>query len=101
MRKSIFLFAVLFSAAASANAQQPAAPESAEKAQPNCSELPALKQQVDYMNARFGDWPDLARYREANAQLGVHVSGVGEVEVLVEVGIGGGLGKARSGNRKK
>jgi lysophospholipase L1-like esterase len=69
MKKTILLFAILFGAAGSANAQQPAAPETAEKAQPNCSELPALKQQVDYMNARFGDWPDLARYRDANAQL--------------------------------
>jgi lysophospholipase L1-like esterase len=70
MKKTIVLFAILFCAAGRASAQQPATPNHAEKAPAaNCSELPALQKQVDAMNARLSDWPNLARYRDANAAL--------------------------------
>jgi lysophospholipase L1-like esterase len=70
MKKAIFLFAILFCRAGSAHAQQATAPNNAEKAQPNCSELTALQKQVDAMTARLMDWPNLARYRDANGKLG-------------------------------
>ena len=36
---------------------------------PDCSELPALKQRLDRVEARLKDWPQLGRYRDANAKL--------------------------------
>src|SRR5271155_1483036 len=70
MKQAILLFAIWSSVAGSAHAQQPPAQETAEKAQQNCSELPALQKRVESMNARLMDWPLLARYREDNAKLG-------------------------------
>jgi lysophospholipase L1-like esterase len=70
MKQAILLFAIWFSVAGSAHAQQPTAQETPEKAQQNCSELPALQKRVESMNARLMDWPLLARYREDNAKLG-------------------------------
>ena len=36
---------------------------------PDCSELPALKQRADRAEARLKDWPQLARYHDANAKV--------------------------------
>ncbi len=45
-----------------ATAQTAPPPPTAE-----CAELPALKARVDRAESRLQDWPNLARYREANA----------------------------------
>ncbi|HEY3130630.1 MAG TPA: SGNH/GDSL hydrolase family protein [Acidobacteriota bacterium] len=41
--------------------------------QSDCSELPALKRRVDRAESILKDWPNLARYRDANSQLQVPV----------------------------
>ncbi|HEX8070250.1 MAG TPA: SGNH/GDSL hydrolase family protein [Pyrinomonadaceae bacterium] len=51
--------------APSSSSPQPAQPPSAAE----CAELPALKRRVDQAEGRLRDWPNLRRYREANAQL--------------------------------
>lgn len=48
-------------------AQTPAAP--ATLPPEACLELPAVKSRIDSLTARLKDWPQLSRYREANAQL--------------------------------
>jgi lysophospholipase L1-like esterase len=45
---------------------QPAAVQAAQPALPSCQELAAALQAVARNDVRLRDWPDLARYREAN-----------------------------------
>jgi lysophospholipase L1-like esterase len=57
---SVLLFLFVCSTAALAQSQSPP---------PDCSELPALKQRLDRAEGRLKDWPQLARYHDANAKL--------------------------------
>ena len=58
-RGSLLLLLFVCSTAPYAQSQNP----------PDCSELPALKQRAERAEARLKDWPNLARYHEANAKL--------------------------------
>lgn len=55
----IVLCAGMTAAQSAGNPQAPA----------DCAELPAVKKQLEQAQARLRDWPNLGRYREANAQL--------------------------------
>lgn len=80
MRKLIFLLASLLAAAGSAWAQQEKVPEAATKESENCVNLPSLEKKLEDMNDRLTDWPQLARYRAANAE--VKAPEKGEVRVV-------------------
>ncbi len=59
-RKILFAFTLLLACTGAAFAQtQPPAPDSPE----------ALKQRIDRMQNQLSDWPNLKRYREANAKV--------------------------------
>src|SRR5262249_794005 len=42
---------------------------SAAKAPQDCGDMPALKQRLTGAETRLADWPQLARYREANTKV--------------------------------
>jgi lysophospholipase L1-like esterase len=63
MRRHLFAAAMLLAAVAAAGAQTP------PPALPSCPELAAALQAVARNDARLSDWPNLARYREANRAL--------------------------------
>jgi lysophospholipase L1-like esterase len=69
MKKTLLLLAGALVTAGSVRAQQPAGPEAAAKPPENCANLPVLEREVEAMEARLKDWPELSRYREANAKL--------------------------------
>jgi lysophospholipase L1-like esterase len=48
---------------------------SAAQAQTDCAQLPALKERLARAEARLRDWPQLSRYRDANAKLGPPAKG--------------------------
>ncbi|HVF28433.1 MAG TPA: SGNH/GDSL hydrolase family protein [Pyrinomonadaceae bacterium] len=54
---------VMFGFAAATNAQTPTDPSSTS----DCAQMPALKQQLERAENRLKDWPQTARYRDANA----------------------------------
>lgn len=43
--------------------------QDATKSQDDCTELPTLKKSLDRAKATLADWPNMARYREANSKL--------------------------------
>jgi lysophospholipase L1-like esterase len=43
--------------------------EAAAKGTENCVNLPSLEKKLEWMDTRLKDWPELSRYREANAKL--------------------------------
>lgn len=45
------------------------ATQSSPQSAGDCSELPALKQSLERAKAMLADWPNLARYRDANSKL--------------------------------
>ena len=57
---SLLLFLLVCSTATFAQSQNPA---------PDCSELPALKQRAERAEGRLKDWPNLARYHDANIKV--------------------------------
>ena len=57
---SLLLFLFVCSTAALAQSQTPP---------PDCSELPALKQRAERAEGRLKDWPNLARYHDANTKV--------------------------------
>jgi len=65
---------------AAAPPAQPAAAQAAQPALPSCQELAAALQAVARSDVRLRDWPDLARYREANRA--VVAPAPGEVRVV-------------------
>jgi lysophospholipase L1-like esterase len=69
MNRSLLLMGSLLVIAASVRVQQSAAQEPVGKPPENCANLPALEKQVQALDARLMDWPELSRYREANAKL--------------------------------
>src|SRR6185436_19140008 len=56
---SLLLLLFVCSTAAFAQSQNP----------PDCSELPALKQRAERAEGRLKDWPNLARYHDANTKV--------------------------------
>jgi lysophospholipase L1-like esterase len=70
MKKTLLLFAVVLGMAGSVWAQQGRAQEPPGKAPENCVNLPSLEKKMESLDARLKDWPELSRYREANAKLG-------------------------------
>jgi lysophospholipase L1-like esterase len=66
MEKLLLLLAMLMTTTASTTAQQAPAQVTPVRPVSNCADLPSLEQKVEEMNDRLKDWPQLARYREAN-----------------------------------
>ena len=66
-RNTVYLGLVLVVSAGYSTAQTQQ--ESRAKAARNCPELVELTSKLESQLARLKDWPDLARYREANAKL--------------------------------
>ena len=71
------LVAALVLAAGTASAQTPAPP-----ALPSCPELASALQAVARNDARLSDWPNLARYREANRALAAPSPGEARVVLM-------------------
>ena len=74
LRRTISLIgsaALLVSVCAlNAQAQAPAAEASASRAPaPECADLPVLSGKLSAAEARLADWPNFARYRDANAKV--------------------------------
>ncbi len=65
----LLLFAGALLVAGSLLAQQAPAPKPSQKESENCADLPSLEKKVEELNTRLQDWPELSRYREANAKL--------------------------------
>jgi len=63
--------AALFLAAGAAGAQVPTGTQSnaPNSGSPDCAELPVLNERLERANKTLHDWPNLARYAEANATL--------------------------------
>ena len=68
MKKFLLLSITALMVGVSAEAQQ-GAPAPAGTAPDNCVNLPGLEKKLEAMDARLKDWPELSRYREANAKL--------------------------------
>jgi acyl-CoA thioesterase I len=85
MKHRVLVAALLLSAtAASAQTPPPAPAQGAQAAQaqqaappalPSCQELAAAVQAAARNDARLSDWPNLARYRDANRQLAAPAAG--------------------------
>jgi len=69
MKKTLLLLAGVLAVTGTVRAQQAVAPEAAGKPAEDCAKLPLLEKQVEVLDARLKDWPQLSRYREANAKL--------------------------------
>src|SRR5271169_1560756 len=69
MRKPSVLFVSLLGMIANVWAQQVPARAPVAKGTENCANVPSLEKRVESQESRLQDWPELARYREANAQL--------------------------------
>jgi lysophospholipase L1-like esterase len=69
MKKILLLLAGVLAMGVGVRGQQAAAPEAAGKPAEDCAKLPVLEKQVEVFEARLKDWPQLSRYREANAKL--------------------------------
>jgi lysophospholipase L1-like esterase len=67
IRKAAIAIAVCCVGFAGANSAR--AQAEPPKPAPDCAELAPLKTQLDRLTAQLRDWPQLARYRDANAQL--------------------------------
>ncbi|MGC2766629.1 MAG: SGNH/GDSL hydrolase family protein [Candidatus Acidiferrum sp.] len=69
MKKLLLLLSILMTATVSTPAQQAPAQVTPTNPAGNCVDLPSLEKKVEDMNDRLKDWPQLARYREANTTL--------------------------------
>jgi lysophospholipase L1-like esterase len=67
MNKSMLFLVSMLGMVGSTWAQQSPSPDTAPKARESCADLSALEKKVDSMNSRLLDWPQLSRYRDANA----------------------------------
>ncbi len=65
--KKLLLLASLLGIAGTGWARQAPAQGAAASESENCANLPALAQKVESQQERLMDWPELGRYREANA----------------------------------
>jgi lysophospholipase L1-like esterase len=89
MRYQVFTAALLLAATAASAQTPPAAPpataaaaqtqQTSPPALPTCPELAAAVQAAARNDVRLRDWPDLARYREANRTLPPPAAGEGRV----------------------
>jgi lysophospholipase L1-like esterase len=79
MKKCLVLFAGALLLATFVSAQQPPAPEASKKAAENCVNVPALEKKMEALDARLQDWPELSRYREANAKVSAPAKDEGRV----------------------
>ncbi|HEX8142783.1 MAG TPA: SGNH/GDSL hydrolase family protein [Pyrinomonadaceae bacterium] len=75
----LLLFLCVGEAAAQAAAPSPT-PSASPASAVDCAELPDLKKRVAQAEGRLRDWPNLGRYRAANAE--VAAPAVGEVRVV-------------------
>src|SRR6202007_2773586 len=69
MKRTLVLLAGVLVTAASVRAQQAAAQQAPGKASENCANLPSLEKKMEALDTRLKDWPELSRYREANAKV--------------------------------
>jgi lysophospholipase L1-like esterase len=67
MKKALLLMVALASLNVGTRAQEASAQRKAGNAAVSCTELPSLQKKIDDLNDRLMDWPQLGRYREANA----------------------------------
>jgi lysophospholipase L1-like esterase len=65
-RMQILIFTLVFTAAV-ANAQAPSIPQTGSAA--DCAELPAVAAKLERADKILHDWPNLARYAEANTKI--------------------------------
>ena len=65
----IVVCAALLAATGAGHLSAQAQPEAPAKAAENCAELPELAAKMEGQRKTLEDWPNLARYREANASL--------------------------------
>jgi lysophospholipase L1-like esterase len=83
-KKTLRLVAILFASflaiTGGMSAQQSPMPTTPAKDAQSCAELPVLQKKLDDMNGRLQDWPQLARYRNANAA--VQAPAADEVRVV-------------------
>lgn len=68
---SVFAFAFTAAQTSAQSTVSPAAQAPAAQASADCPELPALKQNLENAKKILGDWPNMARYREANEKVEV------------------------------
>jgi lysophospholipase L1-like esterase len=69
MNKALLLCASVLLTPGFAWGQQALRPEAPAKASENCANLPSLEKKMEVLDARLKDWPELSRYREANAKV--------------------------------
>jgi lysophospholipase L1-like esterase len=79
MNVAVLLLAGALGMAGGAWAQQAPAPEAPAKSAENCGELPLLEKKIASMNGRLMDWPELSRYRDANATVNAPAKDEGRV----------------------
>jgi lysophospholipase L1-like esterase len=69
MKTTLLLFTLPLLMAGSLLAQQSGTQETPAKASDNCANLPSLEKRMEAQETRLNDWPELSRYRDANARL--------------------------------
>ena len=76
------LLAALLLASVAGAQQTPAEKLGKEKAADDCSRMPEMQKILDWDAQRLQDWPDLSRYREANATVAAAAKSVARVVFL-------------------
>ncbi len=79
MKKRLLLFASVWGMTTGVWARQAPEQGTPANAASSCPDLTALEKKFDSLNNRLTDWPQLARYREANATVGVPAQGQARV----------------------
>jgi len=69
MKKTLIACVGVMVLASWSKGQEAPKQEQAAKSTENCANLPLLKKKLEWMETRLKDWPELSRYREANANL--------------------------------
>lgn len=82
MKRALFSLAILIGIVGVLRAQQTPAPAPAPNAAENCPDSVALQKKIDHLNDYLQDWPQLNRYREANATLNAPITGAARVVFL-------------------
>ena len=69
MKKTLVACAGVMVLASWSSGQEAPKQEQTAKNTENCTSLPSLEKKLEWMDTRLKDWPELSRYREANAKL--------------------------------
>jgi lysophospholipase L1-like esterase len=69
MNRPLLFLAVVMSSSAVLHAQQAPATAPTQNSTQTCPDSAALQQKIDRLNSYLQDWPELHRYRDANAAL--------------------------------